>query len=129
MNNYFARAQAVLKCRIISRSNDKSIEDGMRMRTQTFLLISIPVCLVLALVATSVSYFYFERSFFIDGSVLYRGWPLCWMIELWKLGGRPPHGRISMFQPLNFAIDVAFWMIVFQTSVLLYVYLRKHAHS
>jgi len=100
------------------------------MKAQTYLLISIPICLTLALVATSASYFYTtEETLVVDVGILYRGWPLYWMTESWSYWGRPPHGRYFAFQPLNFSIDVAFWMAVFQTSVLLYVYLTKRAQK
>jgi hypothetical protein len=98
------------------------------MKAQTFLLISIPICLILALIATSASYFYYTiEPFIVEAHVAYRGWPLYWMIDPSSYYRRPPYNLTSMFQPLNFSLDVAFWMTIFQTSVLLYAYLRKRA--
>jgi hypothetical protein len=99
----------------------KILGGNVRMKTQTLLLLSITVTLVLSLVATLASYFYCTEPFIVDARILYRGWPLYWMTESWSYWSPPPYPHRISFQPVNFLLDTVFYTIMFQMPFQLYL--------
>jgi hypothetical protein len=95
------------------------------MKAQMLLLISITVSLVLSLVTTVASYFYYTEPFVVDARILYKGWPLHWLTESWSYWRPPPYPHRISFQPVNFLIDFVFYAIIFQVPMQLYLYLKK----
>jgi len=98
------------------------------VKTRKFLLMFLLV-LACSLAATLASYFfhYVEQNI-VDTKILYRGWPLYWMMESIPLWDYWPHASRAIwryFQPLNFLIDTVFWLILFQLPSALYMYLGK----
>jgi len=98
------------------------LEGNTEMRAQMLLLIGITVFLVLSLIVTFASYFYYVKPFTVDAEFIYRGWPLCWIIESWSYWSQPPYPYHISFQPMNFLADFIFYAIIFQVPMQLYLY-------
>ena len=100
---------------------------SLRVKIQTLLLISITASFVLSLVAALASYNVVSPSdlIIVGGGLVYRGWPLYWMIESWSFWGRPLYLHYFTFQPVNFLVDCVFYAIVFQIPMLIYMYSKK----
>jgi hypothetical protein len=100
------------------------------LTAKSFQLIVVFLCLVLSLVATLASYnLYYTDSRIVDASLVYRGWPLYWVVELWSWWSPPQYPHTFQFQPLNFLIDIVFWAVVFQlpsATLLLLKEAKKH---
>jgi hypothetical protein len=99
------------------------------VRTRKFLLMSV-LLLFCSLAATleSVYFSYYVESNVVDLRILHRGWPLYWVVEsipLWDYS--PPASRaiLHYIQPMNFLVDIIFWLILFQLPSILYSYLRE----
>jgi hypothetical protein len=95
------------------------------MKTQMLLLSSITLTLVLSLIATLTSYFYYTEPLILDARILYRGWPLYWMTESWSYWSPPPYPHRISFQPVNFLLDSVFYAIMFQIPFQLYLYSKE----
>lgn len=100
-------------------------EGSIEMKAKMLLLIDITAFLVLSLIVTFASYFYYVKPFTVDVEFTYRGWPLCWMIESWSFWSQPPYSHHVSFQLLNFLADFIFYAIIFQVPMQLYLYSKE----
>ena len=96
------------------------------MKTQTLWLITITTSIALSLVATLATYNVtsYPTDIIIGAALMYRGWPLHWMIESWTFWGPPTHLH-STFQPVNFLVDLIFYAIIFQIPMQIYMHLKE----
>jgi len=105
--------------------------DNSIVKIQTILLVSIAASFVLSLVATLASYYIISPSAprILDAALVYRGWPLHWILESWSYWSPPPYPHHFTFQPVNFLIDFAFYAVVFQVPMQLFLYLKEARKS
>jgi len=96
------------------------------MKTEVLLLIVISSCLAISLVTTLVSYYvYYNVPNILDAAIIYRGWPLSWVVESVSYWSPPPYQSVFQFQPINFSLDFVFWTVVFQLPSIIVILLRK----
>ena len=92
--------------------------DTEKLEVRRSTIIVVLVCLVLSLAVTLTSYnFSYMKPDIVDAAFVYRGWPLCWMIESWSYWSPPPYPHTFDFQPVNFLLDFVFWAVVFSTPI------------
>lgn len=97
------------------------------MKAHRLLVLVTFVCVILSLTATLVSYnFYYTDPHVVDAAHLYRGWPICWIIESWPVWNPPTYAIFHSFyfQPINFLIDIVFWAVVFQLPSVILLLLK-----
>jgi hypothetical protein len=106
-------SMTVLKCSIINHTNDHIFQRNRTLTIQKTLLIIALSCLTFSLTATLGTYNFYYSPATVDVKFVYRGFPVCWVVESWSFWTMPPTYSLG-FVSLNFLIDMFFWTVVFQ---------------